>query len=51
MIKVSHIKEDDKILEYLSKRNLIKQYDKKKKQILSGHPELANFRLREPKEM
>ena len=49
MVKIDMILEDDEVLEYLFKRNLIKQYDKKKKFILAWFPELADLKLREPK--
>lgn len=48
-MKVDYILEDEEIIKYLQKRNLLRQYDKAKKFILSWHLELADFKLREPK--
>ena len=48
-MKFKDILEDDFIVECLVKRNLLKQYKKAKKFILSGYPELVNLKLRESK--
>lgn len=47
---IKDIKETKEILEYLEKRQLLKQYKKAKRFIISWHPELADLKIREPKD-
>lgn len=49
-MEIKDIKETKEILEYLEKRQILKQYKKAKNFILSWNPELADLKLREPKE-
>lgn len=42
--------ENKEVIEYLRKRNLVKQYLKAKNFIINWNPELAELKLREPKE-
>lgn len=48
-MKIKDIKETEEIINYLEERQILKQYKKAKNFIISWYPELANFKLREPK--
>lgn len=43
------IYEEDEVVEYISKKNLTKQYQKSKKYILSGNSSKTNLKKRQPK--
>lgn len=47
---INKIIEIEKILIFLQKRNLVKQYKKAKLYILAGHLNNVLFKIREPKE-
>ena len=49
-MNITDIVEKNAIIEYLTKRDLLKQYKKAKWYILSWYPNLVDFKLREPKE-
>ena len=49
-MKIEKIYESEEVLEYLQKRNLVKQYKKAKNYILLWYFQNVDFKLREPKE-
>lgn len=49
-MKISSVLEEGFILDDLKARKLLKQYQKAKQSILSGHLKQVRFKLRQPKE-
>lgn len=46
---IENIEEESEILEYLTKRRLVKQYKKAKSFLLSWNMQQVHFKLREPR--
>jgi len=49
MKRITKILEDEEAIIYLKARGVFEQYEKAKRLLLLGYPQLVDFKLREPK--